>query len=56
MDLYNDLDEFIYHLSKVQFNHFNSDFVSLLINYLMFIKLIYQIGIIMKMMMKLIII
>jgi len=26
MDLYNDLDEFIYHLSKVQFNHFNSDF------------------------------
>jgi hypothetical protein len=26
MDLYNDLDEFIYHLSKVQFNHFNNDF------------------------------
>ena len=26
MDLYNDLDEFIYHLSKVQFNHFNSNF------------------------------
>ena len=26
MDLYNDLDEFIYHLSRVQFNHFNSDF------------------------------
>ena len=26
MDLYNNLDEFIYHLSKVQFNHFNNDF------------------------------
>ena len=26
MELYNDLDEFIYHLSKVQFNHFNNDF------------------------------
>ena len=26
MDLYNDLDEFIFHLSKVQFNHFNNDF------------------------------
>ena len=26
MDLYNDLDEFIYHLSKVQFNHFNDAF------------------------------
>ena len=26
MDLYNDLDEFIYHLSKVQFNHFNNNF------------------------------
>ena len=26
MDLYNDLDEFIYHLSRVQFNHFNNDF------------------------------
>ena len=26
MDLYNDLDEFIYHLSIVQFNHFNKDF------------------------------
>ena len=26
MELYNNLDEFIYHLSKVQFNHFNNDF------------------------------
>ena len=26
MELYNDLDEFIYHLSKVQFNHFNNNF------------------------------
>ena len=26
MELYNDLDEFIYHLSKVQFNHFNDSF------------------------------
>ena len=26
MDLYNDLDEFIYHLSKVKFNHFNNNF------------------------------
>ena len=26
MDLYNNLDEFIYHLSKVQFNHFNNNF------------------------------
>ena len=26
MDLYNDLDEFIYHLSIVQFNHFNNNF------------------------------
>ena len=26
MDLYNDLDEFIYHLSKVQFNHFGNHF------------------------------